>query len=454
MFRGSFDRAAAQAVAGVAVTTLSTLMDKSLLQRQGVGRYRIHELVRQFSAERSTSGTTEESIDDRHAAHFLSFAEQAEQELIGARQAVWLESLRRDLDNLRAALTWFLRQGEIERALRLAAALRMFWYHWGYWTEGQHWLEEGLARADGAAPEIRATALHALGMLVEQQSQTERAMRLLDQSLALFRELGDSLGSLRVLNTLGGVASRQGHYHESAAYYQQALDFYRQLGDRERGAVVLHNLAKATRFQGRFGLARERYEEALALHRELGHAEGAAVTLLDLGSLSLDEDRFVEAESRLEESLGASRELGLQPWIAYACWQLGRLHRKQEQLDRARTYLVESMTLARSLGDAFLGLNLLGEIANLAVATCDTEWAVTLRSAEMALQVQLGILLPPMYRVEDEETMAQARAVLNEETFAGAWKRGQGMSLEEAGARALDQKAHPQPSGALDLARE
>jgi len=319
VFRGSFDRAAAQAVAGVAVTTLSTLMDKSLLQRQGVGRYRIHELVRQFSGERSMPGTIKESIDDRHAARFLAFAEQAEQELVGARQAVWLESLRRDLDNLRAALTWFLRQGEIERGLRLAAALRMFWYHWGYWTEGQHWLEEGLARADGTAPEIRATALHALGMLVEQHSQIERATRLLDESLALFRELGDSLGSLRVLNTLGGVASRQGHYQESAAYYQQALDFCWQLGDRERGAVVLHNLAKATRFQGRFGLARERYEEALALHRELGHAEGVAVTLLDLGSVELDEDRFVEAESRLEESLGASRELGLQSWIAYAC---------------------------------------------------------------------------------------------------------------------------------------
>jgi tetratricopeptide (TPR) repeat protein len=229
----------------------------------------------------------------------------------------------------------------------------MFWYHWGYWTEGQHWLEEGLARADGAAPEIRATALHALGMLVEQQSQTERAMRLLDQSLALFRELGDSLGSLRVLNTLGGVASRQGHYHESAAYYQQALDFYRQLGDRERGAVVLHNLAKATRFQGGSGwhgsATRRRSHFIVSWGMRRSRRDTPRSRLL-----SLDEDRFVEAESRLEESLGASRELGLQPWIAYACWQLGRLHRKQEQLDRARTYLVESMTLARSLGDAFL----------------------------------------------------------------------------------------------------
>jgi len=111
------------------------------------------------------------------------------------------------------------------------------------------------------------------------------------------------------------------------------------------------------------------------------------------------------------------------------------------------------MTLARSLGDAFLGLNLLGEIANLAVATCDMKRAVILRSAEMALQVQLGILLPPMYRVEDEETMAQARAVLNEETFARAWNRGQGMSLEKAGARALDQMSRPQPSAVLDIGR-
>src|SRR5262249_36607995 len=52
VFRGSFDRAAAQAVAGVRATTLIALADKSLLQQIGVGRYSLHELLRQFAADR------------------------------------------------------------------------------------------------------------------------------------------------------------------------------------------------------------------------------------------------------------------------------------------------------------------------------------------------------------------------------------------------------------------
>lgn len=52
VFRGGFDRAAASGIAGVRPAGLVALVDKSLLRVVDTGRYVLHELLRQFAAER------------------------------------------------------------------------------------------------------------------------------------------------------------------------------------------------------------------------------------------------------------------------------------------------------------------------------------------------------------------------------------------------------------------
>ncbi len=61
-------------------------------------------------------------------------------------------------------------------------------------------------------------------MLINQQADNERAIRLLDETLQLFDERGDVRGSARVLTSLGGVASRQGRYGEAERYCQRGLE--------------------------------------------------------------------------------------------------------------------------------------------------------------------------------------------------------------------------------------
>lgn len=261
----------------------------------------------------------------------------------------------------------------------------------------------------------------------------------MDEALQLFDEGGDVRGSARVLNSLGGVASRQGRYGEAERYCQRGLELCRALGDRGWSAIVLHNLGNYARFQGRTAIARERYEEALAIHREVGQSGGIVTTLLDLGSIAIEDGHLVDAETHIEESLVASRALGLQQWIAYGLWQRGRLCRKRGQLSNARVYFGESLKLASWLGDAFLGISLVGETANLAVASGNLERAVALRGAETALQAGGNIVIAPIFLAEEEEMLARARAVLSEEQFTRFWNQGQGMTLEEALAGALDE---------------
>jgi predicted ATPase len=212
VFCGGFDRAAAQAVADVRAITLVALVDKSLLQHVGVGRYSLHELLRQFAAERLLASGEVAVVRAQHAAYYLALAEQAAPELTRPDQAAALERLDRALDNLRAALSWVWEPGRIDVGLRLAGALERYWFTRGYFSEGREWLERFLtpAHAQEAPPAVRAQAFSAAGLLANTQGDLTEAMRWLELGLECYRAADDLAGAVRALTTLGGVAYDQG----------------------------------------------------------------------------------------------------------------------------------------------------------------------------------------------------------------------------------------------------
>ncbi|MBA2714724.1 MAG: AAA family ATPase, partial [Rubrobacteraceae bacterium] len=114
----------------------------------GVVRYRMLEPVRQYAREKLEGSGEVDDVRSRHAAFFLTLAEEAEPELKGARQEAWLERLEREHDNLRAALSWTLERDEVEIPLRFGAALGEFWHMRGHLNEGRRWLEATLAKGD------------------------------------------------------------------------------------------------------------------------------------------------------------------------------------------------------------------------------------------------------------------------------------------------------------------
>src|SRR5437867_1071258 len=128
---------------------ISSLIDKSLLRQtegpDGEPRFLMLETIREYALERLAESGEVETLHGRHAQYFLRMAEAAEPELRGPQQVLWLETLEREHDNLRAALRWALDRREVETALRLAAALPRFWFGHGYLSEGRRWLNEALS---------------------------------------------------------------------------------------------------------------------------------------------------------------------------------------------------------------------------------------------------------------------------------------------------------------------
>src|SRR5947209_2107072 len=108
VFRGDFDRAAAAAIAGADVRLLSELVSKSLVRRSDFGRYELHELLRQYAAEKLAVEIPDAvaAIRERHARHYLGMLDERREALVGKGVVPARDELRRELGNLRVAAEW------------------------------------------------------------------------------------------------------------------------------------------------------------------------------------------------------------------------------------------------------------------------------------------------------------------------------------------------------------
>ena len=98
----------------------------------GVPRLSMLETLREFGLEQLSHMHELESARRAHATYYLAFAEDAERQLTGVDQKIWLQRLEREQDNLRAALHWAIEHNEVEIAQRMAGALQPFWFQ--AWT--------------------------------------------------------------------------------------------------------------------------------------------------------------------------------------------------------------------------------------------------------------------------------------------------------------------------------
>jgi hypothetical protein len=121
--------------------------------------------------EKLEASGEKEAARRAHASYYLRLAEDAEKEIRGPRQTMWLQRLEREHDNLRAAFQWSLEQGEagqgMEMALLFSKALERFWKIRGHYSEGRTFLKRALAASKGSLTSMRASALNiAAGLAV------------------------------------------------------------------------------------------------------------------------------------------------------------------------------------------------------------------------------------------------------------------------------------------------
>jgi non-specific serine/threonine protein kinase len=142
------------------LSTLAVLVDKSDVVADPAlepgPRFRLLEPIRQFARAR-LDGRHESSVRQRHAAFFLTLAEQTVQLARAEQPQCCYDRLLVEHSNVRLALLYF-EAHDAERLLRLAAALWLFWFRFGFYHDGAAWLAKALAADVNGRPRERATA--------------------------------------------------------------------------------------------------------------------------------------------------------------------------------------------------------------------------------------------------------------------------------------------------------
>jgi predicted ATPase/DNA-binding SARP family transcriptional activator len=516
VFRGGFNLEAVEGIcadptespSGIhrreVLETLARLIDKSLVaaqEQEGMARYRLLEVIRQYAGEKLAAHQEESMLHRRHLEWCLSLSEEAAAAAFGPRRAAWVARLEREHDNLRAGLERSLGPNAepalAEQGGRLATALITFWSSRGHASEGRLWLERVLAHSDGSASAIRAQALAGAGFLAWCQNDYAQASPLLEQGQTLARTLGDEgRPALQVaVNILGSVAYYQDNYVRATALFEEWLALLRELGDWPRIPFALTWLGRVAVRQGDYAratllgeesLAISRqsenvhsiattlnmlgtvayclgdiahatllFQESLGLCRDLGHRQDLVNGLVMLASVALQQGDLRQAADALEESLSLARDLGYRQGVALSLSHLGEAACANGDFAHAEALLKEGLALLSALGARWLTLHNLETFAGVAVSQGRSRQAAQLLAAVDSLRAAFGAPRPPIDRSGYERTLAAARAILGAAAFATTWADGTSMGLSQAVACALrDEGTSAVPIASIAAQRE
>ena len=286
MFAGGCTLEAAEEICGADVDAIASLVDKSLLRRTG-DRYWMLETIREFASEQLDQLADAGVLRDRHAGFYVALGERARPELRARGAREWLERLDAEHANVRASLEHLLESGDADGALRLSGAIWLYWQTRGHWTEGRRFLTAAVALGADLEPErlvdslwggallalwqgdidegeqlasrileisktaaeqehVYSVAIHLLAIVATRRGDRDRALALLEESLALGRRGGDQWLLSIALNNLGDLLAGEGDYERAAELFEESLAIGEARGDLDRRARALNNLGWAT----------------------------------------------------------------------------------------------------------------------------------------------------------------------------------------------------------------
>jgi tetratricopeptide (TPR) repeat protein len=372
---------------------LRELVDHNLLEQllvagvPGGPRYRMHDLVRRYARECADAQeplAERAAAVDRLASSYLAITREADRLLRPyvssdpdesttsgtvlafadpSQARTWLTVERHNLLGCVRAMS------PTTEAADLSTVLAVHFRDFGFWSDVRRLYDQTLAvyrHLGDRRGEV--DALKGLGEVEWLVGECGKARDYHTQALVLARQFGDRCVEVDALWGLGDVERLVGEYGQARDYHTQALTLARQLAYRRGEVDALWGLGQVERLVGEYGQARDYHTQALTLGRHLGYRRGEAEALRGLGEVERLVGEYGQARDYYTQALTLARHLGYRRVEADALWGLGQVERLVGEYGQAREYHTQALTLARHLGfrrgeaEALWGL---GEVGRL-----------------------------------------------------------------------------------------
>ena len=338
VFRGGFTLAMAQTIAAATPAVIEALVHKSLLQPSGADRYAMHDLVRQFAGEQLMQDPT--AAHDTHAAHAAYFTT-----LLAAWQPddATIKSFRvavtQDWDNVQAAWAWAVAAGMVALLQQGLSGLAEFYNLAELFLEADAVLGRTIERVrlllnehttSGTSAADRRALQTLLAHLLWRHCyfvndalvDTERAMPLAQELLALAHELNDCALAARGYYELSVVAYFQSDFRRQEQLLRQALPLAQQHGTIYDQFLCLNLLGLS---QSNPAAAFPYFQQALALTQAGDYAYYDLLVLNNIGSLQVSTGHFMAAIAHFQAALPRAMTLDFESKIAFIVASLGEI---------------------------------------------------------------------------------------------------------------------------------
>jgi predicted ATPase/DNA-binding SARP family transcriptional activator len=445
VFRSGFTAAAAGAVTGASLKILASLVHQSLLRvNPDKERYDLHELLRQYAADKlREADAEEEAVRDRHAITFCAFLQARGVDLKGVRQRAALDEIEAESENASAAWRWAVTRQQLDWLAQALVPLALF-YQWnGRVQEGEamcrlaverltqvpvagdeasrnhlllklltwqslfnlasaryedarHALQQAQAVLDDPTLHHRDTAADQ-AFLFLQLSEAAKiqafdgdALALNEQSLALYRAIDDAWGVTLALDALTARYQSLGNYHQALKLQEECLIIHQRSGNR-RGiarayAMLGHNLI----FAGQIEQSERYLRQSLALLRDAGTRADQRNPLLLLGINLLFGGKFQASIDAFEACWAIHRDLGMPHEPASANVGIARAKIDLGRYDEARRLSETDLIRYRSLNHKWYIAFTLFNLGRIALVEGDAAQAQDHFQESVSLLLEMG----------------------------------------------------------------
>ena len=395
VFRGGFSRHAAEQVAGADLHVLRSLVNSSFISPDGDSRYRLHELLRQFGAERLAALGEVEQLRDRHSVYYLELLRGLEPDLRRRRQAEAFRIIEDDLDNIRQAWEHAVERQARERLNQAVDAVYLFADKRGRFREGADLLQETRDRlaatpaADGELWLRLTTRLSLLRSLFPPEQQVP--VSEVEHCRILAHQRGQAFEEALAYLAIGMYYTRTANdYQQALARFEPSLQLLRALDDRYYLAEVLARYGICRGYTGDvpafYRYCREGCEIARSDENDLGlvTARGNLIeSLLHLG-------RYAEVVEHCQRQITLSEQFGARNSVAHALQFLALTRFLEGDLAASRQAATQGYVLSAEIQSALAMGNSLS-LQSL-VASVSGDFPLGRRFAEEAQAHPLNLL--------------------------------------------------------------
>lgn len=463
VFRGRFDRADAEAVAGASLRSLLSLVSKSLLRRHQDGRYDFHPLIHQFATRQLDLRPEDEArLHEKHGTHFLSKLHHLDALRKSGHTREFLDGTERDYPDLRAMWQWAIHNRRAHELERMVGSVEHFFVQRSRFDEGIAAFDEALASLDERDarhhPAIGRLLL-SRGWMRTRRGEYEAGRTDADRAVAILTPLGPRGSLCESVNLQGVLAGVMGAYDEAKGHFEHALVMAEALGEEALASYCLNNLAITEKNLRNHARAEELYRKSLGIARKHGESASMARNLNNLGLLLYTRGDAEGARACFEEGLALAEAVGLQEPEVHLRSSLGTLALEAGRFDEARDLFERALARVRETKLRGVEAELLADLGMLAAERDDPDATRLLREGlELARATKSApTCLAIVYRVatlwakqgRTDESVRLLHVVLRHPATADG-TRTRAERLAEALRAPHDETAGETPKSVLD----